>query len=129
MTLKKATTIYQQIANFGIDQLLNGSWANGGRIPSVRGLAIDIGVTPNTVMRAYRDLEDLGVVETKRGTGYFVAERGRAAALDIRRREFIDDVLPDLRHSLDLLGITTEELVDLLNEAGDTPADNTTHHE
>ena len=131
MILKKGTSIYQQIADFGIDQLLNGSWTDGGRIPSVRSLAIDIGVTPNTVMRAYRDLEDLGVVETKRGTGFFVADNGRDAALTVRRREFLDDLLPGLRRNLRLLGISPRELVDLLEAPDDetTPdpsTDNTT---
>ncbi|MCX8210992.1 MAG: GntR family transcriptional regulator, partial [Lewinella sp.] len=56
--------IYRQIANFGIEQVLAGSWNDGEKIPSVRQLAAEVGVNPNTVMHAYDYLKDLNIIET-----------------------------------------------------------------
>jgi GntR family transcriptional regulator len=73
-----------------------GRLAPGDEIPSVRAMAVTLRVNPNTVARAYRDLEARGVVETRRGTGTFVARRARAGSrkagrgvIEARATEFI----------------------------------------
>lgn len=106
--------IYRQIAEFGIDQVLSGHWTKGERIPSVRQLAAEVGVNPNTVMSAYDHLKDLDIIETRRGLGFFVTEAGRPAALAVRRERFVDEELPRLRRTLDQLGISATELLQLL---------------
>lgn len=106
--------IYRQIADFGIDQVLSGAWVDGERIPSVRQLAAEVGVNPNTVMNAYDHLKSLAIIETERGKGFFVTESGRKAAIALRRGAFIEEELPKLRRNLDLLGISRDELNDLL---------------
>jgi|AntRauTorckE5430_2_1112549.scaffolds.fasta_scaffold00189_5 DNA-binding transcriptional regulator YhcF (GntR family) len=107
--------IYRQIADFGIEQVLAGSWETGERIPSVRQLASEVGVNPNTVMNAYDHLKDLNIIETRRGLGFFVAEAGRQAAMALRRSTFIEDEIPRFKRSLDLLNISLDELNQLLN--------------
>lgn len=111
---EKTGGIYQQIAEYGIEQVLSGDWSAGDRIPSVRQLAAEVGVNPNTVMSAYEQLKHLEVIETRRGLGFFVADEGRSAALSLRRRRFIDEELPRLRRALDLLSISPTELQTLL---------------
>jgi len=106
--------IYRQIADFGIEQVLSGAWANGERIPSVRQLAAEVGVNPNTVMNAYDHLKSLDIIETQRGKGFFVADAGHGAAIALKRGNFIQLEVPKLRRTLDLLGIDAEELIDLL---------------
>ncbi|MFT4685763.1 MAG: DNA-binding transcriptional regulator YhcF (GntR family) [Neolewinella sp.] len=107
--------VYRQIANFGIEQVLAGSWNDGEKIPSVRQLAAEVGVNPNTVMHAYDYLKDLNIIETRRGLGFFVSSAGRKAAIALRRSVFMEDELPRFRRTLDLLGISTEDLLNMLN--------------
>lgn len=106
--------IYRQIAEFGIEQVLSGAWAEGERIPSVRQLAGEVGVNPNTVMNAYDYLKSLEIIETQRGKGFFVAESGRNAAIRLRRQAFLEEELPRLKKNLELLQIEAEELFQLL---------------
>lgn len=107
--------IYRQIADFGIEQVLAGSWNDGEKIPSVRQLAAEVGVNPNTVMHAYDYLKDLNIIETRRGLGFFVSSAGRKAAITLRRSVFMEDELPRIRRTLNLLGISTEDLLSMLN--------------
>ena len=106
--------IYRQIAEYGIEQVLAGTWTDGQKIPSVRQLAAEVGVNPNTVMNAYDHLKDLAIIETRRGLGFFVAPAGRSAAVAQRKTVFIRDELPRFRRTLDLLGISAEEIQQLL---------------
>ncbi|TXF91690.1 GntR family transcriptional regulator [Neolewinella aurantiaca] len=112
--------IYRQIADFGIEQVLAGIWSNGEKIPSVRQLAMEVGVNPNTVMHAYDYLKDLNIIETRRGLGFFVSSTGHKAAVALRRSVFLEEELPRFRRTLDLLGIDTEELIQMLNPNPET---------
>jgi len=66
---------YQQVVDGITAAVSRGDLARGSRLPSVRNLAVDLGLNVNTVARAYRDLERAGVVDTMPGMGTFVAER------------------------------------------------------
>ncbi|MEM8584801.1 MAG: GntR family transcriptional regulator [Bacteroidota bacterium] len=114
MQFQDPSTIYQQIADYGIEQIVHERWMPETRIPSVRKLAEEVGVNPNTVMRAYNFLQETGIIYNERGVGFFVAKDGLKEAARIRRQAFIDQTLPDLIQTLDLLGITAEELVDII---------------
>ncbi|MEM1358232.1 MAG: GntR family transcriptional regulator [Bacteroidota bacterium] len=115
MQIKESTGgIYVQIAEFGIEQVLSGAWANGEKIPSVRQLAAEAGVNPNTIMHAYDHLKDMNIIETQRGRGFFVCPDGQHRAVALRRSQFIETELPKLRRNLELLGIDLEELSSLL---------------
>jgi GntR family transcriptional regulator len=69
--------VYVQLAEQVLHALARGSLRNGDRLPAVRAVAASLGVNPNTVNRAYAELERDGVLETKRGRGTFVAKGGR----------------------------------------------------
>jgi len=121
MTIQQSSQgIYRQIADFGIDQVLSGAWVDGERIPSVRQLAAEVGVNPNTVMNAYDHLKSLAIIKTERGRGFFVTDTGRQAAIALRRGAFIEEELPKLRRNLDLLGIGRDELNELLFPTSNT---------
>ena len=77
----------QQIVAAILDALARGELGAGDRVPSVRGLAQSALVNPNTVGRAYRDLEHLGVVLGRNGAGVFVTERGPQIARRLRQRD------------------------------------------
>lgn len=74
--------VYTQIENQILFEIASGSLKAGDRAPSGRDLALLLGVNPNTVMKAYRDLEIGGVVESRRGVGVTVTEKGPKLAKD-----------------------------------------------
>lgn len=120
MEFRESKGIYQQIADQMRDRILQGEWGEGERIPSIRELAVDIGVNPNTVTKSYQTLTDQQVIENQRGRGYFVAGGARARILGDLREEFIREELPRLKRTMQLLELGVEELVaELRNQKGE----------
>ena len=107
--------IYRQIVDQVRHAVAGGTLRPGDRLPPVRELAIELAVNPNTIARAYQDLERAGVIETSRGKGTFVAMR-TARMTGQERAERIVPVLDSLIAEAYLLGISDEELVRLLEE-------------
>jgi DNA-binding transcriptional regulator YhcF (GntR family) len=77
---QSATPPYEQLRIQFVDEVQSGALAGGSRIPTVRKLAEDLGLAPNTVARAYRELEADGFIETRGRNGSFVSAQGDAAA-------------------------------------------------
>jgi DNA-binding transcriptional regulator YhcF (GntR family) len=117
MEFRQNEAIYLQIADLACENVLSGSWKPGDRIPSVRELAGDIEVNPNTVVRTYGYLQDQGIIQNQRGLGYFVAERAPEVTRELMRRTFVTRDLPRVFRTMDLLGMGIEELRGLY-EAG-----------
>ena len=78
------TPIYTQLVARLQEQIVSGAYPPGSKLPSVRDLAADAGVNPNTVQRAFAELERLGLIYTQRTSGKFVTED--ASAIDAARR-------------------------------------------
>ena len=116
MEFREQQPIYLQIGDHICDNILRGTWREGDRIPSVRELAIAIEVNPNTVMRSYGFLQDLGIIFNKRGIGYFVSERAYGLTKEFKRESFMGHDLPRLFKTMDLLGITLDELRELYDK-------------
>jgi DNA-binding transcriptional regulator YhcF (GntR family) len=76
---RSATPPYEQLRLQFMDEVQSGTLAAGTRIPTVRKLAEDLGIAPNTVARAYRELEADGFIETRGRNGSFVSAQGDAA--------------------------------------------------
>ena len=99
MEFSQPKGIYQQIADQMRDRILAGEWHEGERIPSVRELAVGVGVNPNTVTKSYQALLDREIIENQRGLGYFVAADAKQRIVAQMREEFVRDELPrDLSH-------------------------------
>ena len=92
--LRSPVPPFEQIRARIADLVAAGELPAGTRLPSVRALAGDLGIAPNTVVRAYRELEASGVVSTRRGAGTRVAERPAADAslLEVAAQEYLDRV-------------------------------------
>ncbi len=112
--LQEHSAIYLQIAQYGLDQLLDGHWEAGERIPSVRQLAGEVGVNPNTVVQAYQQLEEWGIIQKQRGIGFFVAEDGLVQAKNHKKTTFLNELLPEVRRIMQQLDISAEEFLKLL---------------
>jgi GntR family transcriptional regulator len=104
--------IFQQIADQMRDRILQGEWLEGERIPSIRELAVEIGVNPNTVTKSYQSLTDLRVIENQRGRGYFVASGAKETILADMREEFICDELPRVVRTMRLLDFGIDEFTE-----------------
>lgn len=76
LDLRSNQPIYEQIVNQYKYLVLQGYLKTGDAIPSVRKLAMELGVTPGTVAKAYRELESQRIIETVRGKGTFIADGG-----------------------------------------------------
>jgi DNA-binding transcriptional regulator YhcF (GntR family) len=104
--------IYKQISDLVCENIMLGRWPEESRIPSIRELAVETEVNPNTVVRSYGLLQDLGIIQNRRGLGYFVAPGGRERTRRMLREDFLSRELPRLFRSMSLLGIEPEELAD-----------------
>jgi GntR family transcriptional regulator len=102
--------IYMQIAELICEQILIKKFREDERIPSVREMAVQLEVNPNTVMRTFEFLQGKEIIANKRGVGYFVSSDGIARATEFRKKEFIEDELPKLFKTAQLLNISFEEL-------------------
>lgn len=100
--------IYLQILDSICEQILDGKLEPDGRILSVREYGAQLGVNPNTIMRSYERLTNDGIIYNKRGLGYFIAPDARDKVLDIKRKEFMENVFPKIRRQMLLLGIGPE---------------------
>ena len=102
--------IYQQIADQMRDRILAGEWQEGERIPSVRELAVGVGVNPNTVTKSYQALLDREIIENQRGLGYFVAADAKRRIAEEMKKEFVREELPRLFRTMRVLGMRVQDL-------------------
>ena len=110
MDFKDNEAIYLQIAGYVSELILRGKWPPDFKIPSVRELAADLQVNPNTVMRTYELLQSQEVLYNKRGIGFFVAPAAAEQVLAQRRERFLTQELPDVFATMRLLGIGLPEV-------------------
>ena len=87
----------------------------GDQLPTVRQLAVDLAINPNTVARAYRELEFAGLVETHQGTGTFIGTQ-KVRAGDAERERQLHQIVADCVSRAGALGFTTEDLIGQLRE-------------
>ncbi|MFW5683862.1 MAG: GntR family transcriptional regulator [Spirochaetota bacterium] len=110
MEFTESQAIYQQVADHVCEMILRGTWPEGERIPSVRELAMELEVNPNTVNKGYAYLQDRDLIHNQRGIGYFVSHKAREQTRAIKREEFFTEELPRVFKTMDLLGITVDDL-------------------
>ena len=106
--------IYLRNVDLMQENILRGDWREEERIPSVREMGAMVGVNPNTIVRSYQLLEAQNIIYNKRGLGYFVREGAVARIKENVKREFIANELPQFKAKAQMLGITKEELIELL---------------
>jgi DNA-binding transcriptional regulator YhcF (GntR family) len=102
--------IYLQIADYICEKILLKEWKPEDKIPSVRELAIQLEVNPNTVMRTYEFLKQQEIIYDKRGIGYFVTPNGLKQAISYRKEEFTEKEMPSIFRIMYMLGIEPDDL-------------------
>ncbi|WP_156735265.1 GntR family transcriptional regulator [Bacillus velezensis] len=102
--------IYLQIADRIYYRLIRSELSPGDKLPSVREMAVQMKVNPNTIQRTYSEMERLGIVETRRGQGTFIAERSDLKA-ELKDR-LTKDVFKRFIQEMAELGLSPEEMLD-----------------
>jgi GntR family transcriptional regulator len=110
MNFKDKDAIYLQIADYVSEHINLGKWLPEEKILSVRELAVELQVNPNTVMRAYEYLQQHEIIFNKRGLGLFVSPDAIKKIKNIRRERFMQQELPDFFRSIYLLDIDLDEV-------------------
>jgi DNA-binding transcriptional regulator YhcF (GntR family) len=110
MDFKNNQSIYLQIANHFYQGILQEEWEEDDKIPSVRALAVDMEVNPNTVMRSYTKLQEQGVIYNKRGLGNFIAKGAKGIVARQLRQDFLQADLPELFKTMQVLGMEVKDL-------------------
>ena len=110
MKFNENKSIYIQIADLFCENILLKKWKEEERIPSVREIAVDLEVNPNTALRSFIFLEEKEIIYNKRGIGYFVSDGGYNKTLALKKEMFIKNDLPELMKTLKLLNLTTDDI-------------------
>jgi GntR family transcriptional regulator len=121
LDLHSGVPVYRQIIDQVVGGIAAGSLARGDQLPTVRQLAVDLSINPNTVIRAYRELEIRGVLETQQGTGTFIGHQ-KVQRDDAERQRRLNQLVGDFVARAGSAGFTLEELLeqlrDIQSEAG-----------
>lgn len=103
--------IYRQLRDRVVAMVLEGALKEGEALPSVRQVATEYRLNPLTVLKAYQQLADEGLVEKRRGLGMFVAPGASAALMKDERQRFLNSEWPRIHATIQRLGLSTEELL------------------
>ena len=112
---KSGVPFYRQIIEqikFGVAR---GELKSGDRLPTVRQLAVDLSINPNTVIRAYRELEIEGVLDTQQGSGTFVG-RHKPEVDRLEKKRMVDQILTDLLARASSYGLSIDDVLEGLRQ-------------
>jgi len=107
--------VYRQVIDQVTGGMATGALEAGDQLPTVRQLAVDLAINPNTVIRAYRELEIRGVLETEQGTGTFIS-RKKVQKDDLERQRRLNQLVGDFVARGGSAGFTVQELLGQLQE-------------
>ena len=108
---RSGVPLYRQIIEQVKFAIARGNLGPGDQLPTVRQLAVDLSVNPNTVIRAYRQLEIEGVLDTHQGSGTFVGTR--EPEIDrLERQRMLDQILTELLARASTYGLSLEEVLE-----------------
>ena len=116
-TLDLATGVpaYRQIIDQVSVGIASGVLSAGCQLPTVRQLAVDLSINPNTVVRAYRELEIRGIIETQQGTGTFISKQ-KPKRDDAQRRKRLEQISSDFVARAGREGYTLADILEQLND-------------
>jgi len=115
LDLHSGVPVYRQIIDQVRGGMSAGSLTAGDQLPTVRQLAVDLAINPNTVLRAYRELELGGLLETHQGTGTFISEK-KINRNNAERERQLGQLAGDFAARAGAAGFTVEDLLERLRE-------------
>ena len=114
MEFKNHKPIFLQIAEHICSRILEGTYPEGERLPSVREYAAEVEVNVNTVVRSYDWLSQKNIIFNKRGMGYFVSLGAKETIRQSLREAFFQETLPEFVQQMEKLGISIEDVTKAL---------------
>jgi len=121
LDLHTGVPVYRQLIDQVRTGIASGALTAGHQLPTVRQLAVDLAINPNTVMRAYRELELGGLLETHQGTGTFISDKKPEKKTAERERQ-LGQMANEFAARAGAAGFTLEEVIDRLQELLPRPA-------
>jgi GntR family transcriptional regulator len=115
LDLHSGVPVYRQLIDQVRAGMASGSLAEGDQLPTVRQLAVDLAINPNTVMRAYRELELTGLLETHQGTGTFIGSK-KIEKKSAERERQLSQMAGEVAARAGAAGFTVEDLIARLRE-------------
>ena len=106
--------IYRQLRDQVVERILDGTFAEGEAVPSVRQVASDYNINHLTVAKAYQELVDKGLLEKRRGLGMFVLDGARGALTNNEQQIFMDEELPAFAERVRVLGLDMDTVTSRL---------------
>jgi GntR family transcriptional regulator len=103
--------IYRQLRDRMVATILEGAIAEGEALPSARTVSAEYRINHLTVLKAYQELSDEGIVENRRGVGLFVNPGARERLLRTERRRFLEEEWPRIRSVIQRLGLKPQDLL------------------
>ncbi|RPJ09833.1 MAG: GntR family transcriptional regulator [Spirochaetaceae bacterium] len=116
---KSGVPFYKQIILQIEMAIADGRLRTGDQLPTVRGLAVDLSINPNTVARAYGELEIRGIVTTQHGTGTFIGDK-KVSLPDIEREKILSEMVRAFIVNASSYGFSVKELTNALEETDRT---------
>jgi len=113
LDIKSGVPFYRQIIDQVKSAIATGRLEPGQRLPTVRQLAVDLSINPNTVSRAYTELELTGLVETQMGSGTFVGHQ-EINRDEVEKQRMLDQICQELLSRASTYGLTLEEIMENL---------------
>lgn len=120
LNLESGVPVYRQIIDQVTGGLARGLLKPGDQLPTVRQLAVNLAINPNTVVRAYRELEIRGVLETQQGTGTFISSSPQMKSDEAERQRRLDQLVTEFVARAGAEGFTVKELADSLKSVEPT---------
>ena len=117
---KSGVPFYRQIIDRVRDGIARGLLSPGDQLPTVRQLAADLSINPNTVIRAYREMEISGVLDTQQGSGTFVANQ-KPRENEMERRRKLDQILTELLARAHAYGFDIDDVLQGLRQRKEEP--------
>jgi len=115
LDLRSGVPVYRQIMDQVLGAVASGRLTSGDQLPTVRQLAVDLSINPNTVIRAYRELEIRGFLDTHQGSGTFISQQ-RVEQDDEERVRKLDLIVSDAIARAGAEGFTAKQVLDRLKE-------------
>ena len=121
MDFERKRAIYLQIGDYIYENILLNKWEKGDKIPSIREMAMNIEVNPNTVMRTYTYLQDKGIIFNQRGIGFFISDQAYELTLKLKKQGFISNDVPKFFKTMELVKMGIKDIVNFYEDYKQRP--------
>lgn len=116
---RSSKPLYEQIVDGIKENVIKGYLRSGDEMPSVRKMAMTLSVTPNTVSKAYQELERQKIIETIRGKGTYVADTSNIKVDDEKSEQIQKELMKQIIE-LKCMGLSKEEIIDIFTKICDS---------